>query len=758
MFIFETNQSLEQLEQIVIQGENGFSPDCINELFRHMHTVKGSSSMMLFTSISAAAHVLEDLFAYLREENPRDIDFSLLTDYVLEGMDFIKEELAVIEAGGTPSGDPSAIIAKTKKFLAAIKGEPQLAPEPEIPQTAAGLSGAGGSTYSARITFAEGCEMENVRAFTLLRNLKPHVFDLSHEPEDVINEGAVDFIRKNGFKLRFSTALPYAEIHEILMQTVYLKDLQLQPFSQAAEPASDRYFVAVLQFEDGSEMENVRAFGVVHRLKSLVTSLTHTPEDLVDEAATAAIRENGFIMRIVTDMSYDSLYNTLSETLYLRDMSLEERYESTATSLQQVLDKTPAQAAEVEKIIKQAPVPTAGKPVQVEAKPTPKPIGPAVISVNVGKLDALLKLLGELVIAEAMVTQNPELESLALESFHKEVRQLRKIVKDLQDTVLSMRMVALSTTFFKMNRIVRDMCKQLDKEIHLEIIGEETEVDKNIIEHISDPLMHIIRNSVDHGIEMPQNRLSAGKNRTGRIVLEARNAGSDVLISVRDDGAGLNKDRIMEKAKTNGLLRKLEYEYSDKEIYQFIFMPGFSTSAQVTSFSGRGVGMDVVSKNLDAVGGVVLVESTPGEGSSFTLKIPTTLAIIEGMIIRVGGRMFTVPITTICGSFRPSAADVFTDPNGNEMINVGGDCYNIVRLHTHFGIENAVTNLEKGIMMIVENGDEAICLFVDGLIGEQQVVVKSMPRYIKRMREISGCTLLGNGDISLIIDVAGFFD
>jgi len=319
-------------------------------------------------------------------------------------------------------------------------------------------------------------------------------------------------------------------------------------------------------------------------------------------------------------------------------------------------------------------------------------------------------------------------------------------------------MVPLSATFFKMHRIVRDMCRQLGKDVQLEIIGEETEVDKNIIEHISDPIMHIIRNSVDHGIEMPDERLALGKNEKGTVTLEAKNTGGDVLIIIKDDGAGLDRDKILKKAKNGGLLKKPESEYSDKEIQQFIFLPGFSTNEKVTSFSGRGVGMDVVSTNLELVGGSVLVDSTPGQGSTFTLKIPSSLAIIDGMTVKMGGAKYTIPIISIKQSFKAAQKDIFTDPNGNEMISTRGEIYNVIRLYEFFGIETDVKNIEDGILIMLENGDQTVCVLADELYGEQQVVMKAIPKYFKKIRGISGCTLLGNGEISLIIDVAGFFD
>ena len=381
-----------------------------------------------------------------------------------------------------------------------------------------------------------------------------------------------------------------------------------------------------------------------------------------------------------------------------------------------------------------------------------------MISVSIGKLDQLLNLMGELVISEAMTTQNPDLDGLELENFNKSARQLRKIIKDVQDSVMSMRMVTLDATFFKMQRIVRDMCKALGKNIELIIEGRETEVDKNIIEHISDPLMHIIRNSVDHGIELPEDRLKVGKEEKGVIKLEARNSGGEILISVKDDGAGINKAKVMAKAKAAGILKKPEDEYTDREICQLIFHAGLSTKEAVTSYSGRGVGMDVVTANIEEVGGSIVVESEEGYGTTTILKIPLTLAIIEGMLISMGGAKYTIPIASIQETFKVKKENIFLDPDGNEMITLRGDVFNLVRLYDFFNAPTEVKDIEEGVVIRLESEGRTVCLFVDELIGEQQVVVKSIPKYIKKVKGISGCTLLGNGDISLIVDVAGFYD
>jgi two-component system chemotaxis sensor kinase CheA len=381
-----------------------------------------------------------------------------------------------------------------------------------------------------------------------------------------------------------------------------------------------------------------------------------------------------------------------------------------------------------------------------------------IISVSVAKLDKLMDLVGELVISEAMVIQNPDLLGLELNSFRKAARQLNKITNEMQDMVMSIRMVPLSTTFNKMHRIVRDMCKKLEKEVQLEIIGDATEVDKNIIEHISDPLMHLIRNSIDHGIETSGERLIKGKRKAGIVTLEARNSGSDVLIIVKDDGKGLDRAKILKKAKENQIHIKSENEMTDTEVFNLVLHPGFSTNDKITEFSGRGVGMDVVANNINAVGGSLYIDSIQDKGTQITLKIPLTLAIIDGMNIKVGNSYFIIPIISIKQSFRAKACDIFLDTDNNEMIMVRGQVYPIIRLHKKFGLDTMVTNLIDGIIIMVEQADHTICIFTDELVGQQQVVVKTLPEYIKRFRKISGlsgCTLLGDGSISLIIDVAG---
>jgi two-component system chemotaxis sensor kinase CheA len=381
----------------------------------------------------------------------------------------------------------------------------------------------------------------------------------------------------------------------------------------------------------------------------------------------------------------------------------------------------------------------------------------SLISVHQYKLDQLMDLMGELVTTESMVINNVDLRDMRLDNFSKSARELRKLTDELQDVVMSIRMVPLSGVFQRMQRIARDVSKKLDKQVELITLGGETEVDKTINDAIGDPFMHMVRNSVDHGIEDPQTRRRLGKPEVGRIVMEAKNVGGEIVITISDDGKGLDADKILDKARRNGLLTKPESEYSKTEIYNLIMLPGFSTNQAVTEFSGRGVGMDVVRQNIEKVGGSINIDSTPNEGSTFTIKIPLTLAIVDGMELAVGDTIFTLPITSIQQSFKVNdPKQILYNTDGSEMILLRGKCFPIIRLHRIFNFETEITDITEGILILVEGAREEACIFVDELLGEQQVVVKPFPPFlskyaVKRMG-LSGCTILGDGTISLILD------
>lgn len=515
-------------------------------------------------------------------------------------------------------------------------------------------------------------------------------------------------------------------------------------------------FKALIYFEEGCEMENIRAYTVVRNLKTISDQILHIPEDIIDNNDTAEmIQRNGFCIYIKSDHTYDIINDILMQATFIKDLQLTQlENEDEIKSFYQNRPDTVEKADHISEVIELNKSDKDTSYKEMRSASTTQ----SIISVSVAKLDKLMDLVGEMVISEAMVIQNPDLAGLELNNFHKAALQLNKITTEIQDMVMSIRMVPLSATFNKMYRIVRDMSKKLDKDVKLEIIGEDTEVDKNIIEHISDPLMHLVRNSIDHGIETLSERLLKGKPKTGIVTLEAKNSGSDVLVIVKDDGKGLDRIKILERAKENQLLIKSENDMTDREVFSLILLPGFSTNDKITEFSGRGVGMDVVAKNIEAIGGSLHVESIPDKGTQITLRIPLTLAIIDGMNIKVGDSCYTIPIISIKESFRPKDSDILFDTDNNEMIMVRGQCYPIIRLHKRFGIDTMVTSLTNGIIIMVEEGDQSFCIFADELLGQQQVVVKTLPEYVQKFKTssgLSGCTLLGDGSISLIIDVAG---
>ena len=337
---------------------------------------------------------------------------------------------------------------------------------------------------------------------------------------------------------------------------------------------------------------------------------------------------------------------------------------------------------------------------------------------------------------------------------------MSKISTDLQNVIMSMRMMPLTNLFQKMNRIVFDVSRKLGKDIEFEMIGEHTEVDKNIIENISDPLMHMVRNAVDHGIETNEERKASGKTEKAKVTLSARTEAGKVWISVTDNGKGLDRQKIMAKARKQGILDdgKLDSEYTDKEVFKFITLPGFSTNEQVTEYSGRGVGMDVVVQNIQAIGGTLEIESEVGLGTTMTLKIPLTLAIIDGIVMETGTSSFVVETGVIKQFVSVRENMMIHEPNGDEYIMIRGECYPVLRLGEWYGLKDYRKSVEDGMMLIFEVEGKAICLFVDRLIGEQEIVVKPIPSYIKKVKGLSGCTQLGDGSIALILDPVGLIE
>lgn len=686
MYLYETNTLLEQLDELLIEAEkNGdFTTNDVNEIFRIMHTIKGSSAMMEFSTLMEIAHHIEDLFFYIREnglDSMNESHKSSLFNLMFQSTDALRSEVEKIENDEPLSTDIGHVITDINSFLEKISGTPA-------------DSGKGSSKKKAA------------------------------PKEGVAADGAAI---------------------EVLNQKI------------SGCPESNMPYFIRMHFDQGCGMENLRAFMVVTALKELELHFEFYPEDIETDSDTSdIIIENGFFVALSSQEDVDKALPVIQEQNSIETYEVIEN-----ASVAQSESKAPA-----DKPADTAKPASAEAPAASNAAPAAaghnSPVKQSLISVNLSKLDNLVALVGEIVITESMVTSSPDLQNLKLDNFLKSARQLRKLTDDLQDIAMSLRMVPVSGTFQKMNRIIRDMKKKLNKDVRLTIVGENTEIDKTIVDSIGDPIMHIVRNSMDHGIEEDVNdRIAAGKDPQGEIILSAAQTGSEIIISVSDDGRGMDTEAILSKAERNGILTKPASEYTKKEILALLMVPGFSTNETVTEFSGRGVGMDVVKKNVESVGGTISITSELGKGSCTTLKIPLTTAIVDGMEVSVGKSMFTIPIANIRQSFKAQRDDIILDTNGNEIIKCMNEFYPIIRVHNLYNIEAKSTNIEDGILIWVETNNKSYCLFVDELLGEQQVVVKPLPTFLSNFNirdyGISGCTILGDGNISIILDVQNLY-
>lgn len=375
------------------------------------------------------------------------------------------------------------------------------------------------------------------------------------------------------------------------------------------------------------------------------------------------------------------------------------------------------------------------------------------IRVDTVKLDTLFNLVGELITVENMISNNPDLEGLELPNLNKASGLLAKLTRELQEVTLAIRMLPISVLFQKMERLVRDVSRKFNKKVAFEVYGQATEVDKNIIEAVSDPLVHILRNAIDHGIESPAQRHIARKQLTGRVRLGAHYQGNEVIITVEDDGAGLSRTKILAKAERMGMLQKPAETMTDSEVWSLIFEPGFTTAAKVTDVSGRGVGMDVVRQNIEKLHGSIRVESKEGKGSRFTLRLPLTLAITNVMLVRVGAMRYAIPILAIRESFRPTEDALTTTMDGLEVVHIRDQFFPIIRLHERFGVRPTHSKLTDGILMIVGTPDKQVAFLIDEILGQQQAVMKGLSNYIGRVQGVTGCIVLHDGTIALTLDV-----
>ncbi|WP_101697649.1 chemotaxis protein CheA [Clostridium minihomine] len=683
VYLFETNGLLTHLDEILLRCEqaSSFDSDSIDEIFRIMHTIKGSSAMMQFNSIATITHKMEDLFYYVRENGIAQEFNEPLADLMFKSSDFLKSEVEKVENNEPLITDIGSFEEEINRFLKKISGEaveePQEQPKPE----------AAAQTPDA----------------------------VAEAPSAV------------------SDAAPAGKLPAAMPQG-------------GGSPEDYPYPVKVF-FEEETEMVHLRAMLLIHAITENGVTVHHSPDHLDTNPQNAdIISRDGLLISFRTSQEMESSLKMIENFVYTKNYT--------------VLTPQTQQKQQIQNVPEEKQVVT-----NETSNNNHQAIKQNLINVNLSKLDNLMDLVGEIVITESMVTASHAGQSGETgvdNNYTKASRQLRKLTDELQEIVMSIRMVPIAGVFQKMRRIVRDMNKNLGKEVDLVLVGEDTEVDKSIVDNINDPIMHVVRNAMDHGIEDTKTRVENGKSAKGTVTLSAQNTGGEILITIEDDGQGIDRNAVLAKAKRQGMLKKSEKEYSNRDVYNFLLMPGFSTNEVVTEYSGRGVGMDVVKKNVEKIGGDVTLSSEPGKGTKVLFKIPLTLAIVNGMKVSVGETMFIIPTNNIKQLVKITSDQVLHDTNGNEIISMRNQYFPLVRLHSVFGLEPRAKTLEDSIVVQVENHETVYCILADDLLGEQQVVVKSLPAYLNQfdIKEcgISGGAVLGDGSISLILDIVNLYN
>jgi two-component system chemotaxis sensor kinase CheA len=739
-FVQESQDMIEQLEPTIIELGQDADPDTINAVFRLFHSMKGSAGFLEFNHITNVAHSAENLLDMVRsgklELRPEHVNM------LCESCDFSKEALEhVAETYSDEAMAEQAVqmVEKLQDLMSADSGdatttaEAEQSPEEirEEAGTAEQESAADEDDFTLDIT-DEMVDRYIQEAEELLEAAEEGLLEWEKDPD---NSEALAMIFRNIHSFKGNSGFfGYANLEKLSHSIENVLDI----IKNGGKFSVDNAYEVLLNAVDA--LKDSVAGLATHGGKDHVEDLEHHIEALQDLPAPR-LGELLVKQGIVKEEDVESVLSIQKKPLgeYLVEMGKASREDIEKTVQTQKSEKK--EITQPERKAKAAP-----------------PAKRQDIRVDLAKLDNLINLIGEMVIAENMLIHNPDLEGMELENFNKAAQQMTKLVRELQEMAMIIRMIPVSGLFRRMIRLVHDISAKAGKKVELKLFGEGTEVDKTVIETITDPLVHLLRNSMDHGLEPPEERLAAGKNETGTIKLSACHEEGEVWITIEDDGRGLNRDKILAKAIQNGLVEGDGSDLPDKYVYNLIFQPGFSTAEKITDISGRGVGMDVVKQNLEKIKGKIDVSSVPGQGTIMKLRIPLTLAIIDGMLVRVGDVHCIVPVLAIKEAFRPEADGITTTPDNQELVRVREAFLPVVKLHELLEVEPDSRELVEGILIVLEHQDRYVCLQVDEIMGQQQTVIKGLSEYIGNVHGCSGCTILGNGDICLILDVGSLVE
>ncbi|GJG98886.1 MULTISPECIES: chemotaxis protein CheA [Paraburkholderia] len=744
-FFDEADELLAQMEQLLLNLDVGHpDPEDLAAIFRAAHSIKGGAATFGFTALTETTHILESLLD--RARNNEIVLRKDMIDTFLETKDVLSGQLADYRASAEPDAAiAAAICAKLEQLhkessgaapaaaapaaaapeAAAVQGH---TPEHVVEQAEQAVEAAG--VWADNEPAQTGAATSDAAAGPHLKITLRGVGEKDQEllTEELGNLGRIVGQVKTGSDITLWLESDVSS-DDIVAVCCFVIDESQIVIGRGAAPANGAEQGAPGASEAATEPAN--AGGMASGGAGAPAAVVQAPAAPAPVAAQPAAQP----------------------------AAAQAAVQPAAQAA-----PAPAEAAIVTPAAAAAPAATApaapkAAPASAEGDRKARPAAAAnagegsSIRVGVEKVDQLINLVGELVITQAMLAETTSTFDPALhDRLFNGMAQLERNARDLQEAVMSIRMMPMDYVFSRFPRLVRDLAAKLGKQVELVTFGQATELDKSLIERIIDPLTHLVRNSLDHGIETVEARKAAGKDSTGQLVLSAAHHGGNIVIEVSDDGAGLRRDKILAKAAKQGIT--VSDTMTDDEVWNLIFLPGFSTAEQVTDVSGRGVGMDVVKRNIQSMGGHVEITSHAGKGSTTRIVLPLTLAILDGMSVKVGSEIFILPLNFVMESLQPRADDIYTVANGERVVRVRGEYLPLVALHEVFSVEDARTDPTQGIVTIMQTEGRRFAMLIDELVGQQQVVVKNLETNYRKVHGISAATILGDGSVALIVDVA----
>jgi len=707
-FFEESFEGLDAMESGLLGLDVGAADEeIVNTIFRAAHSIKGGSATFGFTVVSDFTHVMETLLDEMRSGS-REVTREAV-DLLLVSVDCLREMLTAVQAQEDVNTENVSVIQKNLECL--LHGE-EITPGVEAD-----------TSVEADNSQSESTNSDEVEGWNISFTPHDYLLKTGNDPVRILKE--LSQLGQMSVIVCLDKLPPFLEMIPedcyLYWKIELLGDVAKESVVEVFEWVDEDCDLKIDQI--GNESENTKDDNVANEAEELTESpsVIEDPIEIKSEVKSEKVEEPA-------------------------TSAIEKKEEpSTQTSTEKEESKP-----------KIASVPKSNL-VDVDASKNKK--APAAeqgsIRVSIDKVDELINMVGELVITQSMLGQLGEnITTENVEKLQDGLAQLERNTRELQESVMRIRMLPISFAFQRFPRMVRDLSQKLEKEIDLQLLGEQTELDKTVMEKIGDPLVHLVRNSIDHGIESPDVREEQGKPRQGTVQLNAFHQGGNIVIEIADDGKGIDKDAVLGKAIEKGLVSENE-NLTDEQIYDLIFAPGFSTAAEVSDLSGRGVGMDVVKRNIRELGGLIEIKSQPGQGSTFTIRLPLTLAILDGQLIRVGEETYIVPLISIIESLQVKSDQVNAIAGQAEVYKLRDEYIPIVRLYDIFGLLPDSENLKDGLIVIVEGDGNKAGLYVDDLLGQQQVVIKSLDTNFRPVDGVSGATILGDGTVALILDVTG---